>query len=761
MGAAVIITVLLGMMGIVFTGVSTFKLLNDDSVKKAFENALDGLIGLAKNDASTYPHTAAFLNEYESKGLTAKDLRKFIVTSVLAVNGTILQIGVKVWNVIRELAKAIARGAVKMSVSAGATAGSAKIIAEAGKYTNFADNYADKKFDSALLELAATIVSGGAAVSAVRSEILSGATHYNRDYTCYYICYRGKKDSSGNWETADYESSVGITVSGYVIPADGYNPLTIKKYQRTTSSYTSYIKAYDAEGNDITDEVAILQVLPYGVSSVTTALTRQFLLATGSQNSTSAATHAINSGDKTIGWYIFNYVSDYIDKDFTVSNTIVNSEVVVGSDIDAGVLSDVYGKLTDTAGTGALGDVITPGRVIDDSGVITGPVAVDIPDTWATTYPDLASLLASLAEILARIGVYPVVLPDDRVIVPTDDPAKDDTATDTTAQDKIDEIDNDPNPPVPPIIPPPTIGITSSGFITLFNPTMSELSALNDVLWSEDFITNFRKMISDPIDGIISLLAVPISPSTGGKKNVRFGNYDSGISMRKVNNQFGSYSCGSMKISEKFKNYLDYAPYTRVILYLPFIGFITLNTNEVMNSTIAVNYNIDFLTGDCIAQVSINKTGLKAVGYVFNGNMGMQLPVTGANYSRLYSSVAKGVGAIGAGIVSGGAATIALAASGAALNTAMSAGGDIQKSGSISGNSGFLGEFTPYIIVTKPVPNMSSGFNAIEGYIANARVNLGNIKGYARVKDIHLSIANATAAEINEIENLLKTGVEF
>lgn len=358
------------------------------------------------------------------------------------------------------------------------------------------------------------------------------------------------------------------------------------------------------------------------------------------------------------------------------------------------------------------------------------------------------------------MDVYPWVKSDSIVIPNENVGVVDDvlSATDT-AEDVLDKIDSNPSPVTPPIIQPPIIGVSTSGFITLFNPTMSELSALNDVLWSEDFITNFRKLITDPMDGIISLLAVPIQPTTGGKSEVTFGNFKSGISMRRITNQYGSFSCGSIEVKETFGNYLDYAPYTKIALYLPFVGFVRLNTNEVMGSVLGIVYNVDFLTGECIAQVTIAKKGLSATAYVYNGNMGMQLPITGSNYSRFYSGIIKGAVGVASGVATG-ALGAPLVASGI-MDLAMNSGGDVVHSGSISGNAGFLGEFRPYLIVTLPAPNMADDYNTIEGYVANDNIRIGSRSGFVRVKEVHLSIPNATQEEVHEIESLLKSGVEI
>jgi hypothetical protein len=424
---------------------------------------------------------------------------------------------------------------------------------------------------------------------------------------------------------------------------------------------------------------------------------------------------------------------------------------------EASALGDVYEKIN----TDETADVVTPGRVVDEqTGVIDGPISTGYTDSWVENYP--AKTDETVAEIVNGQDVATVDTDtNSRVIADTDTATgtKDDVLDDTqTISNTIDDISGRDDAVIPTVVPTPTTSVTSSGFITLFNPSMSQLSQLNDILWSEDFITNFRKMITDPVDGIISLLAVPVQPSISGSQTVRLGNYDSGISMPKVSNQFGTVSCGSVAISETFSNFMDYSPYTKIELYLPFVGIVPLNTNEVMGASVSVTYNIDFLTGECIAQVGVSKKGLSAVTYVFNGNMAMQLPITGANYSRFYSSIVKGAAGIATAAATGGA-TLPLVVGNAALNAGLNSGGDVIKSGSISGNAGFLGGFTPYIIVSLPSPNRDSNYSDYEGNVVNEVVTLSSVSGYTRCKEIHLSSKTATGNELSEIESLLKTGV--
>lgn len=771
MSIVAILTFLFATMGVVFVGISAEQMTQNQSFKDGFINAVDKFLELVRDTVeyqTKYKHTYALITEYAELGQDILSLRKWIVKQVLTINAGTAVIIIQVWNVIREMCNAIAEKIINFSISSDTPVSNAKEIAEINGFTNFDESLDTASLSTAVLECIAYLMGQGVKFVAINGEPTELASTENKPTRTYYSSVLGMRffyQIGSTPTTNTFTSSKGITVT-YYEPVNPEEDLTVQFADNPSSTavMTGVTYILNASGENISNQIGVITIHAtadgeYETGGATTD--RSIANYYGYRNllgtSGSSTGYSVSKFFSTVsGSYVQDYVKSYVGTYYTLTQTIFNN-VISGGKLDSKVLSEVYNKVVGVE-DGAIGDILTPSR-IESKGEIYGNPVITIPSDWVETYPSIGSLDLSLAGSLANVDVYPWVKSDSIVIPNENVGVVDDvlSATDT-AEDVLEKIDSNPSPITPPIIQNPIIGVSSSGFITLFNPTMSELSALNDVLWSEDFITNFRKLITDPMDGIISLLAVPIQPNTSGKSEVTFGNFKSGISMRRISNQYGSFSCGSIEVKETFGNYMDYAPYTKIVLYLPFIGFITLNTNEVMSSVLGVVYNIDFLTGECIAQVTISKTGLSATAYVYNGNMGMQLPITGSNYSRFYSGIIKGAVGVASGIASGSVA--APLAVGSILNLAMNSGGDVIHSGSISGNAGFLGEFRPYLIVTLPVPNMADNYNVIEGYVSNDNLTIGSRSGFVRVKEVHLAIPNATAEEVQEIESLLKTGIE-
>lgn len=234
-----------------------------------------------------------------------------------------------------------------------------------------------------------------------------------------------------------------------------------------------------------------------------------------------------------------------------------------------------------------------------------------------------------------------------------------------------------------PVSPLPTISAAQTGLVTLFKPSLSELSALGSYLWTNiaDFIENLNKLFMNPMDYLIALSIFPCNPSVGTQRAIKIGSWTTTITMSPILSQWYEFDCGEIVVSEYWGSALDYAPYTKLSLFLPFIGSVQLNTDEVMGNRLGVKYRIDLLSGQCVAMVSIGGLNVQtSVLYQYTGECSVSVPLTGADWSRIYSAAIGAVGtAISGGIAAGavgaaaGGATSALLANGAA-QTAINAG---------------------------------------------------------------------------------------
>lgn len=320
--------------------------------------------------------------------------------------------------------------------------------------------------------------------------------------------------------------------------------------------------------------------------------------------------------------------------------------------------------------------------------------------------------------------------------------------------------------PIPTITPTPSTpsisggGGSSTGLANLYNPTLAQVKQFSRWLWGSDGLNldQLKKLLQDPMQAIIGLHVMYATPTTGANRDIQVGYINSGVPSKIVTEQYTEIDCGTVTINEYFGDARDYSPYTQVYCYLPFIGIVELNADDVVNSTLGIKYKIDVLTGCCLAQLTVKKFGLDAVLYTYTGNCAVQMPITSGNYLSTVSSLLGAVVSGAAAVATGGA--LAPVAIGAAAN-AMGGGAraSVAMSGSLGSNAGAMGIRKPYLIIKRVESADANGYNEFYGYPTNKRVNLSQLTGYVRVKEINLSGTNATEDEQNEIVTLLKEGV--
>jgi len=300
----------------------------------------------------------------------------------------------------------------------------------------------------------------------------------------------------------------------------------------------------------------------------------------------------------------------------------------------------------------------------------------------------------------------------------------------------------------------PTKSAVDTGFITLFRPSLGELRALADYMWNGLFdINNLKKLFADPMDVILGLSIVPGPVPAGSQADVSIGNISTGVSMTKAADQFFTVDCGTLKPTEFWGAYLDYSPYTKVDIYLPFIGMRSLSIDDVMEKNVNVVYHVDILSGACVAFI---KSGDQVL-YTHIGQCASSIPINGNDWTNTINGILSMAAAIAGTVATGGAAAPMLMGQAANITNILKP--SVARSGGMGGMGGMLGIQKPYLILTRPRQCVPGNQNIYKGYPAFITRALGDLSGMTSVEDIHLAVAGATQEELEEIERLLKEGV--
>lgn len=304
------------------------------------------------------------------------------------------------------------------------------------------------------------------------------------------------------------------------------------------------------------------------------------------------------------------------------------------------------------------------------------------------------------------------------------------------------------------------------GLYTLWHPSADNLQKLGAFLYGGTTQGTIASIIGDPINAIIQLTEWAVTPVDGPVKSPVICNIGATeLKMPTIPNQFMQFDCGTIEVPREYHDFRDYEPYTRLSLFLPFVGDVNISTNDCITPhKIHVIYNIDFLSGVACAEVLIDED----VRYAYQAAMCAAIPVTSSDASRLLASlIGAAVGAVGGGVMGGivggtaGSRMVASSLIGGVSEAALSPinGIQTQRTGSISANTGLLGEMKPYVLVTRPISVVADQYKSLLGQPYQLDGTLGSQKGFVKVREVHLDGITATEAEKTEIEQMLKQGV--
>lgn len=339
--------------------------------------------------------------------------------------------------------------------------------------------------------------------------------------------------------------------------------------------------------------------------------------------------------------------------------------------------------------------------------------------------------------------------------------------------------DGDHNRPVDEIPFPdlPYTGAANAGFITLYKLGPAEMWVFAQSFFTDTLLEILRDFFGSPMDIFVGLSLVPYVPDGNEMWYPLVGGvYVSRQALTKVSSQYKVLDFGSLHIEPYGKNVYDYEPYTKILIWLPYIGYRELPVDEIMGKNVHVKYYCDCLSGDCIAMIStqVMPQGLQPPKDViiaqYNGSIASPVPVASESYDNLVSNVINaaigGIGNMSATAFRSGDGNGGIAAAGVGALMSSVAGfvngmkPTHKRDGTAGGTAGFLSIQYPYIIRHIPNQSLPSNYATIMGYPSNIGGKLGDgFSGFAAVEDIQLNNIPAMEPEREEIMELLREGV--
>lgn len=334
----------------------------------------------------------------------------------------------------------------------------------------------------------------------------------------------------------------------------------------------------------------------------------------------------------------------------------------------------------------------------------------------------------------------------------------------------------------------PHIGAASVRWLTVYEMDQADISEFGEELVQPTAWQAVMSMFTNPLDSIVGIMLEPVSAPIHGTKTPKVSgvvSYTWSRSFDYIDNEFVDVDCGSIPLKPYYDSAFDFSPYTRLTLFLPFVGYRDIAVDECMGGHIGVKYRLDVLTGDCIAFVTRSATQDDFYGKMptqviaqFQGNCGVRVPIGRVSYDSAVNGalqlmmgaagVAGGVAMLAAssgGLVSGGKqiaqSMLANQVGGSSMNAVNAGKVNIQRSGNLGAAAGYMGVLKPYIIRQIPRESLPDFYKNLEGYPCNkgGRLAMYLGSGLNMVETIRLEGIAAYDRELEEIENLVKGGV--
>ena len=303
--------------------------------------------------------------------------------------------------------------------------------------------------------------------------------------------------------------------------------------------------------------------------------------------------------------------------------------------------------------------------------------------------------------------------------------------------------------------------------------TQSQMQFFYSSVWETD-LTDFVKgaftgIYSNLISNVVSLKFMPTTADnlggTGDTSPVILGfkTYDD-LTVQTIGDTTAPIvNIGSYKFAKEYNSFADYAPYTDVKLYLPFVGVVPLDTNLFMGSgggetaTLNVKAQYDLQSGLITYFLMRNKTMISSV----SGRMAVEVPVSLQSGLDTFSTISRNfvgkatsfAGNIATGNPIGMVADIAQGSATAPPQTVFASTG---------GDGAFYAHPKCMIMIRHPQYNRPKNYSHVVGFPAYVTKKVSDLQGFNIVQNPVIPLADGmTGAEHDMIVTAMQNGLYY
>lgn len=296
-------------------------------------------------------------------------------------------------------------------------------------------------------------------------------------------------------------------------------------------------------------------------------------------------------------------------------------------------------------------------------------------------------------------------------------------------------------------------GVSSNGVGTRqYAMSTVRFNALCEKLWYSGIFDNLSLINNSPIENVLSCKMFPFSIYESNSESVHIGNIDMEIDGFRIPSNFKAvYEVASGTGKEYYGSFLDYDGFTRVSIWLPYIGIKELSPSIVIGKQIKVYYTLDLTTGRV-------GTLIYADGKLVDkteSNMGIDVPLSASNRAQVEAAqITSAVHAV---------ADFATQDFGGAFDSVIQGAMTpyhSSTSGSVGGATSAYDPNNIYLIYERPIYQDVDTFRHTHGRACNLSLNLSSLTGFTMLNNnVDLSGVNTlNSEELDELRSILSSG---
>ena len=302
---------------------------------------------------------------------------------------------------------------------------------------------------------------------------------------------------------------------------------------------------------------------------------------------------------------------------------------------------------------------------------------------------------------------------------------------------------------------------TQSYFGHIYLIDSANLAAVSSVINSNDFIDQFYTNFGDIAKCIVSISQFPISTYSGagtlgditvGSKRIASSSL---TPQAKPLSRFAQVDCGSVNLHLFWDSALDLNPYTKLNVYIPCVGMRPLDADVVMGHTLGLYYNVDFMTGNALAILTLDGDYYDQYSCTLATQYALNTEQWGPVYQGIMSTLSTA--AIGVAVSGSGGAMAGALAGAATQSVAQKLHHD--KAGTMGASMSLFSQMQPFVEILRPIQQLPRDYTKFNAYPSYMTTQLFNLSGYVEVQDIRLDDIDCTDAERSELMSMLQSGV--